>query len=37
MKNEKKTTWPGFHIPKIWQIVKPFAGIFRQAKTSYFG
>ena len=26
----------GFHIPKIWQIMKPFTRSFHQAHTSYF-
>ena len=34
MKNEK--TYMGFRIPKIWQILKPFAGTFHQAKVSFF-
>ena len=34
MKNEKN--YVGFCIPKIWQILKPFAGTFDQALTSYF-
>ena len=34
MKNEKN--YMGFHIPKIWQILKHFAMSFNQAKTSYF-
>ena len=31
MKNEKK--YMGFRIPKVWQILKHFAGTFRQAQT----
>ena len=27
----------GFHIYKIWQIFKRFAGTFRQAQTLKFG
>ena len=34
MKNEKNHV--GFCIPKIWQILKRFAGIFHQAKISFF-
>ena len=34
MKNEKN--YMGFLIPKVWQILKPFAGAFHQAQTSYF-
>ena len=34
MKNEKN--YMGFHIPKVWQILKRFAGVFRWAQTSYF-
>ena len=34
MKNEKN--YMGFHIPKVWQILKRFAGAFHQAQTSYF-
>ena len=26
----------GFHIPKIWHILKHFTGIFRQAQTIKF-
>ena len=31
MKNEK--SYMSFHIPKVWQILKHFAGIFRRART----
>ena len=34
MKNEKN--YMGFHIPKVWQILKRSAGAFHQAQTSYF-
>ena len=34
MKNEKN--YRGFRIPKVWKILKRFAGAFRQAQTSYF-
>ena len=31
MKNEKN--YMCFHIPKLWQILKRFAGTFRRAQT----
>ena len=34
MKKEKN--YMGFLIPKVWQILKCFAGAFHQAQTSYF-
>ena len=34
MKKEKN--YMGFHIPKVWQILKRFAGAFHWAQTSYF-
>ena len=34
--NEKQKIYVGFHIPKIWQILKHFAGTFHQAYSSYF-
>ena len=34
MKNEKN--YMGFHIPKVWQILKHFVGAFHWAQTSYF-
>ena len=29
--NEKGKNYIGFHIPKIWQILKHFTGTFHQA------
>ena len=34
MKNYKN--YMGFRIPKVWQILKHFAGVFRWVQTSYF-
>ena len=35
-RNEKRKRLHGFHIPKIWQLLKRCARSFHQAQTSYF-